>query len=499
MMETGLTKNKIITVLSRSAHGKLHEYVADGLAATKQEPEFMAHLIAWNRLKGQVRDSQVALPVVSLCVPIAPELAENSFAHIATLGPRQLLMAYRFVLEVRPAGRQRQFDRLVAAWLREAEANAPRWERTALQHRRVLKELYSLSRTKPADFANVALFGRHLDKTKAKYRAGSLFEVVAHLKDMSPTEAAGAIITRKIPFLIAVGALGKAANETDVVLALIKSMSATELVTNTKMLEKMGIKTIPALRGAYEEGLKKVSSSGANVFKTTRAAEAVTDAGLKNKLQGAQERQIEKMGGVDGRWLVLGDRSPSMHQSVEVAKHVAGTLTKMVKGKVWLIFFDSTPQTIDVTGLTLDQVTKATAHIRAGGSGTSIGCGLQRMLDSQEEIDGIAIVSDGGENTPPVFASVYKKYSAAFGKDVPVYLYLCEGDTPGLVNDMKREEIDMQVFDLRGTKIDYYSIPNLVATMRTSRYSLVDEIMSTRLLTLKDVFKHQREEVKSIA
>jgi hypothetical protein len=37
-------------------------------------------------------------------------------------------------------------------------------------------------------------------------------------------------------------------------------------------------------------------------------------------------------------------------------------------------------------------------------------------------------------------------------------------------------------------KIDYYSLPNIIPTMKTTRYSLVDEIMGTPLLTLKQVF-----------
>jgi hypothetical protein len=47
----------------------------------------------------------------------------------------------------------------------------------------------------------------------------------------------------------------------------------------------------------------------------------------------------------------------------------------------------------------------------------------------------------------------------------------------------------MQTFDLRDGKTDYYSIPNLVQTMRSNQYSLVDEIMATPLLSLSEVLK----------
>jgi hypothetical protein len=65
---------------------------------------------------------------------------------------------------------------------------------------------------------------------------------------------------------------------------------------------------------------------------------------------------------------------------------------------------------------------------------------------------------------------------------------------------MQQSGLDMQVFDLTGG-VDYYSLPNLIQTMRTNRYSLVDEIMSTKLLKLADVldFDPKPEEIEEVA
>ena len=147
------------------------------------------------------------------------------------------------------------------------------------------------------------------------------------------------------------------------------------------------------------------------------------DEGLKEKLRGLQDKQLQSMG-VEGNWLVLGDKSGSMQRAMNIAKQIAATLAKMVMGKVWLVFFDTQPQTLDVTDTPLDAIQKATRYIRANG-GTSIGCGLQRMLEAKEEIDGIAIVSDGGENSTPYFSQVYPRYAAFAGKEPTVYLYHC--------------------------------------------------------------------------
>src|SRR6185437_9415708 len=160
-METGLTKNRIISELTRSTHGELKEYVPLGREAAKKEPEFLAHLIAWDRSKGQIRDAKVALPIVSLSANDFPvELAENSWAHLTILNPRELLKALHFAMDVKLPGRMSTMSRLVAAYLKKAEANAPRFERMALQHRETMRSLYSLVHVKPAEFANIFLHGR---------------------------------------------------------------------------------------------------------------------------------------------------------------------------------------------------------------------------------------------------------------------------------------------------------------------------------------------------
>jgi hypothetical protein len=497
-METGISRNQIIAELSKSPHGKLEEYIPVGKRAAAEQGEFLAHLIAWDRIKGQVRDAKVALPLVSLMVPKrTEEFVENALAALTLLNPREMLKALHFALDVRDVHKgtlpMARISHALSVSLLERERNWPKWERVMLQHRAVIRDLFALLHIGRRDQRTSACLWQ-CDKVDGKrvrlpYPEGGLFEIVSRLKDMSPQEAAGTIINKKIPFLIAQGALGEKAKDADLVLALIKSMTATELVTNTKMLEGLGIKTNPVLRGAFQEALSKAGSSTANVLKTTRAAENIDDEELKENLRGLQEKQIQKLGGVEGDWLVLGDRSPSMQHSVEVAKEVAATLTALVKGKVWLTFFDSHPQTIDVTGASLDIIKKATKHITAGGSGTSIGCGLQRMLEAKTIVDGIAIVSDAEENSSPMFPDVYRKYSEFVSKEVPVYLYLTNGGSPRLIDTMQQAGHDMQVFDLRNTKSDFYSLPNLVNTMRTQRYSLVDEIMDTKLLTLSDAYK----------
>lgn len=496
ILESGLTKQRIVSELTKSKHGDLKSYEVLAATAARTEGEFFAHLISWNQKHGQIRDSKIALPVLSLTAPeFDGELAENSVAHLALLDPISLERAFRFSREVKVP--RRKMEGLVTRYLRVREENYPRWERAALQHRDAMRALYALSRTKPAtDALNACLFGRNLDKSPAHPPAGSLFDVVRKLKDMTPQEAAGTIMRRRVPFLVAQGAMGSRMKDPDVLLALIRAMSPAELVNNTATLKRFGIDQNPVLRSAYAEGLSKVSDVNAKgpkaaTLKTTRAAEALEKAGdqkAAQQLRGAQEKQLDAKG-VEGDWLVLGDKSSSMNQSIELARQISSTLARMVKGRVHLVFFDSMPYYVDVTGKTYDEILKQTSRVTANGM-TGAGCGLWALVDKGVRVDGIAIVSDGGENQTPAFCQAYQYYEKKMGESPPVYLYHVPGERNGLSPNCAAAGVDVQVFEI-DSQTDYYSIPNLVLTMNTRRYGLVEQIMDEPLLTLDEVFKKE--------
>jgi len=477
-METGLTKNRVISELTRSPHGDLALYAPIGLQAAAEDPNFFAHLIAWNARKGQIRDAKVALPVLALTAAALKddaELRDNALAHIVSLDPRNLVRAVRFA-KSQPVQERRRVARCVEQYLREREANPGRFERAALQHRASMKELYALLHIKPGEYAQKILF--------AGAKIG-VFADVARLKDMAPAEAAGVIMAKRIPFLTAMGALGAKSKDPAVVQALIAAMSPTELVTNAKLLERLGVKTDPALRAAFDAGLMKAAESGASTLKTTRAADAVGGS-TGEKLRGVQEKQLDKIA-VEGDWLILADKSPSMRNSLDVGRKIADLLARVAKGRVHLVWFDSEPTYFDVSGKSFDEIVELTKRIVVSG-GTDIGCGLDYMLQKKLEVDGIAVVSDGGDGRPGGFSKAYAAYSAAFGKEVPVYFYQLAGDPDTFSKRVVVDGIQMTTFDLRGG-VDFYSLPNIAATMRTNRYGLSDEIMATPLLRLADVFR----------
>lgn len=486
-VESRYTRNQLIQELTRSPHGQLSEYVPMGIQASASDPDFYAHLIAWNAKNGEIRDARVALPVISLSsVGFPLMLVGNSIAHMLLLDPRLLVKALSFSRAVRIEPHTRQVMRAVGQYLKVREKNWGWWERAALQHRDSMKALYALSHTKPNAMAQRILFDRDAPR-------GTVFHELKQLADKSPLQIAGLILKHKIPYLVASGALGPKLKEPDVVLALIGQMSPTEIVTNSGFLSKLGVKENPALRAAYADALAKVAGSKKATFKTTRAAESVKDVQVATKLRQAQEKQLKNLA-IDGNWLILGDRSTSMNVSIEAARLVAATLAKLVSGDVHLVFFSDTPTYYPVTGLDYDAIKEKTQHVNADGS-TSIGCGLQSIMERGIEVDGIAVVSDAQDNTPPLFPDVYERYVAKLGKAVPVYLYrmACGARSHqdrDLASYMRMKGHDVQEFDLRHG-VDYYSLPGLATTMRANRYSLADEIMATPLVTVDEALERR--------
>jgi hypothetical protein len=491
--ELGLTRNRVFGELVRSPHGKLEEYLPIGKKAANEDPEFFAHLIAWNSTKGQVRDAKVALPLIAIdsLVPLAGnkhspgmgEFKDNALAHLATLSPRDLMRGVRFAKSASLAGRRQAIPKLVKSYLLALEANRGRWDRAAVQHRRTMQELYAFCHVKPSEFSKAILF----DGIRPP---GSIFDIIASLKEMTPIEAAGVVITKKIPFLIAAPALGAKLKDKDTLAALIGRMTPAEVTSHMKMLEKLGVKHDPTLRGALESALNRVTAGTSSTLKMSKAAEALGDEELKEKVLATQSRKLDKST-LGGNWLIAADRSGSMSFSIEIAKQVAAILARLAGGNVHLVFFNNAPEYYDVTRKSLEEINKKLVNVRALG-GTSIGVAARYAATMALEVDGVAIISDGGENAPPLFSQAYRELVAKLGKEVPVYLYKVQGDPDTMTGDCRMQGIEVHEFQV-SSSTDYYSLETLAKTMRTNQYSLVDEIMETPLLTVSQVLSRGGE------
>jgi hypothetical protein len=481
-------RRNLIASLMKIEHGKLDGYLEMGLQAARAEPELLAHLISWNRIKGKVRDSKIAYPIISLRVLGKNEatLAENSIAHLLTLSPRDLVRAYNFSRELTRSGKpiKNGFRDLLEVALHgylEVRQQKPKWwDKTVLQHRDSMKRLYRLSHHKPTKRAQEILF-------EGKYPSGSVFEKVAMLGKVTAKEAAALILGNDIPFQVVVGATSNIKNK-DVILALLEGATGNQIVTNSKMFEKLGVKNDPVLMAAYNAALLRAKEDKKlNVLKAGIAAER--SEYFADGLLNLQAHATKQLGSIEGNWLILADASGSMSTSIELARKIASLITERVSGKVWLIYFNTAPTPFDVTGKNYFQINNLTKHVKSG-EGTSIGCGLSYLDSMNEEVDGIAIVSDGGDNSPPYFVHAYRKYSDKYGKEPTVYHFNVDGDM-NAISDPKFPTImsmdGIEVFDVRGGKVDYNSLPNIVETLRVNKYSLLTEILNVPLLTIEEV------------
>lgn len=494
--KTDYSRNKLLSALLKIGHGDLSAYVADGLLAAKTEPELLAHLIAWNHKNGKVRDSKVAFPVLSLrhLGKSDAELATNALAAFLMLAPRDMVRAYDFNKSLVAKGEMVSapfhncFRDALRAWLEQLERNWRQWDRVAVQHRRALRSIYKIAHKKRSERADALLFHGEFEK----YRK-SLPSIVHSLRSMPAAEAAGTILQHRIPFEVAVGAVAKA-KDPDILLALIEGMTGNQLVTNTKWLEKMGVNDSVVLKSAFQKALARAKGDKRmDALKAGRAAEAIEDQGSRDLLVNLQREKTSQLKSIEGDWLVLGDKSGSMHAAVELAKKVASLIAERVSGRVYLIFFDTSPTVFNVTGKSYDEILADTKRVTANG-GTSIGTGVEYLAAKGVPVDGIAICSDGGDNAQPFFHTAYQKYCAKLGIEPTVYFFQTRGDAPHLLGYLKGTSIQIDTFDLTAG-IDYYALPNLIQTLRTNRFSMVDEIMESRLLTMKDALsRFERKE-----
>ncbi len=498
-METGVSRAQIINELSKSLHGKLAGYDAIIGKACSADPEFVAHLIAFDFTNGQIKDSKIALPVLTLAHREFPdELTENSVAHLAMQPPRELLKALKFSIEVSaPARRQRLLEKTIRRYLAIREHEPGKWNRLVARHRRSMKSLYSLTHAPMPDWAGNILF-------KNQYVPGSIFADIAGLSKMPAAQVASTIQKWHLSPLVVSGAMAgskSAQEDSAVVQATMEQMSDTEVVTRAKSLEKKGIGRDATLKEAFRKKVAKATKSDKATLKTSVAADEVEDEGLKTMLRELQERQIQAQKsagkGINGDWLVISDKSQSQEMAIDLGKHIAAAIAGFVTGRVWLAFCDGTAAGSEVTGLSLEKIKEGTKFVHASGS-TSYGTGLAWAMNHGYQPGGIVIVGDGGENTSPMFAGQYRNYKTKHRADPPVYFYqtFCPpqyADSPGGRPDlfeaaMRVAGIPVTKFDLTHGKVDYFSIPNLVQTMNCSSFGVVEKIMAAPLVTLDQVF-----------
>jgi hypothetical protein len=479
MEQEQFDKLKLITSLMRIGHGNLDEYYKIGLPVVRTDPNLFAHLIAWNHKNGKVYDSKIAFPIIALRGD--PQFAENAIAHLCSLNPRQLARAYGESKKLTANGNNikgRQSKTLrwaIQKYLSTREKNRKWWDSCVVQNRKAMKELYAVSHRKPVDFVQNILFDN-------QYPPGSVFEIIRTLKNMSAKEAAGHIINHRIPLTVAIGSVSSI-KDSNILLALLEGISGNELLNNTAMFERLGVNNDAVLKSAYEAAIERAKKDKkVNIYKASKAIDSIKDEKLKKKVILVQQEQEKKQKGIEGDWLILGDCSGSMEKAIEVARRISALIASQIKGKVYLVYFNESPKFFDVSGMDYQTVFEKTKTIVAYGR-TNIGCGLDYITQKNIIINGIVIVSDGGDNCVPFFPDVYKAYTQKYIVEPTVYHLWVPGDENQLRSVPYIQHIDIS------KNFDEYAYSNLLNILKANKYQLFDDILDTPLLTFSKVFK----------
>jgi len=513
------SQQKLLTSLMRIKHAEkgpqreadrlvmmLDTYGVPGLNAVREEPDLYHHLTAYNFQTGKVWDSKVAMPIIGLRLSRHDgEFAENSVAHLCSLPPHKLYQAYQFnkVLvqhgHIIPFGNRRLLEAGLRKYLEVREADQGWWDSTAVSTRSALTGLYAVSHKQPSERAQAVLFDK-------KYPVDSIFAKIAELKTMHPKEAAGTILVYKIPFRVAIGAVPSALDK-ELWIALLETMSRNELVTNTGLMERIGVFADPILKLSYDKAMERTKKDkNVDALKASVAAERLEKSGASRKavdaLKKAKQEQVDRLQGVDGDVLILADRSGSMTKAIRLAQQIAAIVAAKINGQTHLVFFNAqAPRHFDATGRSLDEIEKITRSIIATGA-TSPGLGLDYAIQQGIFCNAIILVTDGGENTPPWFSSKYAEYTEKVGIEPTVTVFRLAGEGDYMCGEatnlsyMSRAYVSMpdagilfDRFDLSKGDVDYYALPNLVSSISIQRYELLTRGLDTPLLTFADVFE----------
>jgi hypothetical protein len=389
-------------------------------------------------------------------------------------------------------GKRKLLQDVIQAYLRVREADRKWWTAAVVRNRSAMKTLYAVSHTKPNGRAQKILFKRN-------YAGDPIFEGIRDLSNMSPLEAGAFILWNKIPFTVALGA-GVKLDDPSILLAIVQSMSGAELITATKQLNSLKSFKVGSVQEAYKEAVGKVSKDKrVSVAKASRAIAGISADSAKmdspvEQLVKLKEKAAEAAGSIKGDWVILADRSQSMGIAVKQSIEISALLAHRVEGKVHLIFFNDHPRAFDVTGKTLDEIQHMTRHMGDEGT-TSIGCGLRYLADKKIGVDGIVLVSDGGENRPPWFHEEYLKID---GSPTIIYLRLNSNldafykAPPGTVasqfaSHLQKHGIAFQTWNL-GDGVDDYALENIVSVIRPGTFGMLDAVLETPLVTIKEAF-----------
>lgn len=477
-----------------------------------QDPRFYVRLAAWYAVHGEVRDHQEMF-VINLALSTFPGHREVGLALLRAMPPyqvvrvvdfisgrkktrkvkspdandagarkgrrakaRQALVGAATVEAPRPATEEfglfrsvpRSMRTEVVRYLRERESDADWFDGCVLTARKAMKRLYALLHVKPDERAQQILFDNQPP-------VGSRLYALRELASASdPTTQAQAIVEHGIPYRVACTVVHQMTPT--VLIALIGQMSSQELMNSMGVLKRRGALDIPEVAELIQGKLAEAKTANrVSALKADKAIDAVGAQGaLREALEEVADTQVKAKGRISRPTALLVDKSSSMHDAIELGKRIGSMVSAICEADLFTYVFDTMAHEIVATGDKLADWERAFQGVTAGGA-TSCGVALKLMERNKQYVEQIILVTDEGENTPPLFVEALNSYQAALAADPNVLIVR----TPGAGNYLERQcraaKMAIDVFQFGG---DYYSLPNLVPMLtRPSKLELLMDIM----------------------
>jgi hypothetical protein len=484
----------ILNTLLTTPHRKLDEIWQVHDAMVRQDPRFYVRLAAWYNDHGDVRDHKEMF-VVNLTLSQFAGHRDVGLALLRALPPYEVVRVLDFI-NGKKSARKLRADQAAEAgqpaaaavqdfglfrnpprslrteitrYLREREADADWFDSTVLVARKAVKRLYALLHVPPAERAQQVLFDECPPADSRLYALRQL------AKAASPADQARAIVEHQIPYRVAATVVRQMTPS--VLLALIERMSPQEVINNLAALRRRGALDNPDLKALVERKLDEArTATRVSAFKAEEAVKAAGNLSVdvRRKLEAVADTQVKAKGRIKRPTALLIDKSGSMNLAIELGKRIAALISTICERELYVYAFDTVAYPIQPAGHQLADWERALQGITAGG-GTSVGAAVEFLRRKRQVVEQLVVVTDEGENTPPLFVDALRKYR----EDVRAEPAVCFVRTPGATSQLeercRQAGFVADAFQFEG---DYYALPNLVPLLtRPSRLELLMEIL----------------------
>jgi len=461
---------EILNSLLTTPHRKLEDVAGFHDSMVQRDAMFYGHLAAWYFKTGSVRDHKEVFVGTLLTSPLTSH-RDAGFMLLQLLPPFQVARVVDFMKQ-RKGKVPRSARTAVERFLRARERDPRGFDRAAIRMRAAMKHLYASLHIRPDARADAILF-------KHRPPEGSLAHTLKTIaRCTEPSAQARLILESNMPFPIAVGALRTVTPS--VLVALLASMSPSEVVNHLQFLKTRGAMEHPEVRALMDAKLKTAQTdTRVSAYKARVAMDAVElGDDVREELAEVTQQQVRARGTIKRATALLVDKSGSMDQALQAGRQVAALVSGIMDAPLLVYAFDTVPLPIVAAGTSLAAWEEAFKFLTADG-GTSIGCALKVMQLRRQTVEQIVVITDEGENTAPHLGPAYTEYAQALGVRPDVVIIRVGSWNGQSERDLKAVGATVDTLTFQG---DVYSLPNLVPMLsRPSRLELLMEIMETPL------------------